>query len=71
MELEKWDSYSAHHVIVPGAESHGTETFSSGGVNCRERIARSSGTCPSTCEIPGCDMDDTPTHRTLYCPSLS
>eukprot|EP00971_Amphidinium_carterae_P154690 3066961-Amphidinium_carterae.1 len=71
LELEKWDTYIAHHVIVPGAESHGTETFSSGGVNCRERIARSSGSCPSTCEIPGCNMEDTPAHRTLFCPSLS
>eukprot|EP00971_Amphidinium_carterae_P262531 5207550-Amphidinium_carterae.2 len=32
LELEKWDCYMAHHVIVPSAESHGTETFSSGGL---------------------------------------
>eukprot|EP00971_Amphidinium_carterae_P286499 5688120-Amphidinium_carterae.1 len=68
---DQWDVYLAHHVLVPNAEAHGTETFACGGVNCRERLSRSTKRGPSICEHAECGLDDTPVHRLLSCTATS
>eukprot|EP00971_Amphidinium_carterae_P124754 2471324-Amphidinium_carterae.1 len=48
-----FDTFLAHHVVCPDAESHGSESFMPGGVNCCERQYRHNVADSPSCEHAG------------------